>query len=745
MKRYICRAWLVCVLLGLGTSAGAEEWKPAAGPLMTRWAKDVSPKNAHPEYPRPQMIRKRWQCLNGLWQLAADEPSNEAPLGKDLPLQILVPYPIESALSGVMKRTDRAWYRRLFDVPKSWRGQRVLLHFQAVDWEATVLVNGHQVGTHRGGFDAFSFDITEALIADGPQELIVKVFDPADKGDQPRGKQVNNPKGIFYTPTTGIWQSVWLEPVSPVRIERLLLTPDVDASCLRMTVKGTGTNSENTVHAVAWLDGEPVGRASGGVGAEIRLPLPKEKLKLWSPDEPTLYELTVTLERDDVKIDHVESYFGMRKIELAKDEAGVTRMRLNDEFLFQIGPLDQGFWPDGLYTAPTDEALRYDIEVTKQLGFNMTRKHVKIEPARWYYWCDKLGLLVWQDMPSGDNSSPESKKQFETELRRMVEGLRNYPSIVMWVVFNEGWGQHDTSRYVEMVKEMDPSRLVSNASGWTDKQVGHILDIHSYPGPAAPKPESNRAGVLGEFGGLGLGVDGHTWTERTWGYRGTASSRELTARYQRLLGGVWGLKQTDGMSAAVYTQITDVETECNGLLTYDRAIIKPDAKKVAAANRGIVPTVKVVVPTSQSEGIAWRYTLDTPEADWRHGEFDDKAWQESPGGFGRKDTPGAVARTQWHTTDIWLRRTFELPEMDKDALSLLIHHDEDAEVYINGVLAAEASGFTVGYEEFPLSPKGRAALKTGKNVIAIHCKQVQGGQYIDAGLVEIVMPSEDDQ
>jgi len=725
----------VLIPLLLMPAAWVQAWKPAAGPLATRWAKDVSPENVHPDYPRPQMVRPEWLNLNGLWQLDFASPDDQPPFGKQLPQQILVPFPVESALSGVMKHADRLWYRRTFQVPEKWKGQRVLLHFQAVDWQAAVYLNGKELGAHRGGYDAFSFDVTDTLKPGGPQELVVHVFDPTNDGSQPRGKQVNKPGGIFYTPTTGIWQTVWLEAVPAARIGRLVLTPDLDNSALRLRAEGVGTDLGHAVQAVAYRGGEEVGRANGSVGVEFVLPIPREKLKPWSPADPFLYDLTVSLTQGEKAVDEVKSYFGMRKIDLAKDDKGVLRLRLNGEFLFQIGPLDQGFWPDGLYLAPTDEALRYDIEVTKQLGFNMTRKHVKIEPARWYYWCDKLGLLVWQDMPSGDNKTAEAKQQFEAELRQMIEQFRNHPSIIMWVVFNEGWGQHDTERYVELVKGLDPSRLVNNASGWTDKRVGDVLDIHSYPGPAAPKPEPNRAGVLGEFGGLGLGVDGHTWTSKHWGYRGTSSSEELTRRYVDLLRRVWALRESQGLSAAVYTQITDVETECNGLLTYDRAVIKVDLDRTAAANRGQVPPIKVVVPTSEAAGIAWRYTFEKPADGWFKPEFDDSGWKEGPAGFGTKMTPGAVVRTEWKTPEIWLRRWFELPQQSLDGLVLLAHHDEDVDIYINGVLAAKAGGFTTGYESLWLTPEGRAALKPGKNSMSVHCRQTKGGQYIDVGII----------
>lgn len=727
---------VVSLVLLLSPLALAAEWKPSTAPLMTRWAKDVSPQNALPEYPRPQMVRREWLNLNGLWQLDLKAGEGDAaPVGKKLAQTILVPFPVESALSGVMQPANRVWYRRTFQVPERWTGSRVLLHFGAVDWEATVYVNGKEQGTHRGGYDAFSFDITDALTTGTDQELLVKVWDPTDQGDQPRGKQVKNPKGIWYTPTTGIWQTVWLEPVPAARIGQLKFVPDVDASCLRLTVEGVGTTADHTVEVVARDGNTVVRKTTGPVGQAIELKLPKESLKLWSPERPFLYDLTVTLSAGGQAVDTVASYFGMRKIDLASDAQGRLRMRLNGQFVFQMGPLDQGFWPDGLYTAPTDEALRYDIEVTKQLGFNMTRKHVKIEPARWYYWCDKLGLLVWQDMPSSNNKTPESKKQFERELTRLVEGFGNSPSIIMWVVFNEGWGQHDTERYVDLVRRLDPSRLVNNASGWTDMKVGDVIDMHRYPGPGAPEPESRRASVLGEFGGLGLGVDGHTWTQKTWGYRGMASATELTQRYLGLLRRVWGLNESAGLCAAVYTQITDVETECNGLLTYDRALIKVDASRVAAANRGQIPRVISVIPTSQAQGLPWRYTLQTPTDGWFQPGYDDSAWKVGSGGFGTKKTPGAVVRTEWNKPEIWLRRSIELPAVKPEELSLLVHHDEDVEIYVNGVLAATATGYTTDYEEMSLRPEALATLRPGKNVLAVHCKQTHGGQYIDVGLI----------
>jgi beta-galactosidase/beta-glucuronidase len=386
----------------------------------------------------------------------------------------------------------------------------------------------------------------------------------------------------MYTATTGIWQTVWLEPVAAAHIEALKIVPDVDGGCLRLTVTGTGT-----AEAVASDGGKDVAQASGAAGSELKLAIPNPKL--WSPDAPFLYDLRVSLKSGDKTVDTVTSYFGMRKIALGKDDKGVTRMMLNGKPVFQVGPLDQGFWPDGLYTAPTDEALRFDVAETRRLGFNTTRKHLKVEPDRWYYWCDKLGLMVWQDMPSINSyggKQPIDKPQFKTELLSMVTNQWNHPAIIMWVIFNESQGQHDTEALVAEVRALDPSRLINNASGNDDKNCGDVIDKHTYPGPDSPKPEANRAAVLGEFGGLGLPVDGHTWSKKTWGYKGTESIEDLTAGYEKLLAKVWELRASAGLSAVIYTQLTDVETECNGLLTYDREVNKVVPARAAAANTG---------------------------------------------------------------------------------------------------------------------------------------------------------------
>ncbi|MEV0347556.1 PA14 domain-containing protein [Nonomuraea sp. NPDC050680] len=543
--------------------------------LSTRWSKDVDPKNPLPEYPRPQLVRDRWRSLNGVWQFAAAKQGEAAPTGRDLAERIVVPYPVESRLSGIGRHEERMWYRRTFEVPRSWSGERLLLHLDAVDWDATIYVNGKQVGTHKGGYDRITVDVTDALKRGGRQELVVGVADPTDSGAQPIGKQRLDPSGIWYTAVSGIWQTVWMEPVAKDHIERVDTVPDVAGQALRVTVQGAA----GTATVVAKDGHRVVGTVTGPVGTELRLPVPNPKL--WSPDKPFLYDLKVRTKKDEIS-----SYFGMRSIELKNN-----RMLLNGLPVFQLGPLDQGFWPDGIYTAPTDEALKYDLTQTKKLGFNTVRKHTKVESDRWYYHADKLGLLVWQDMPAMFRTS--DKPQFEAELREMVDQHRSVPSIVMWVPFNEGWGQYDQARIADLVKSWDPSRLVDNMSGINccgaqDGGNGDVKDYHIYPGPGVPgKPTGPRAVVIGEYGGLGLPLIGHTWSGGGWGYAVEPDPAALTTRYVGMIQELQKLHACDQLSAAIYTQTTDVETELNGLMTYDRAVTKPDVQRVSAANRAL--------------------------------------------------------------------------------------------------------------------------------------------------------------
>jgi hypothetical protein len=738
-------------------------WSQAADgqPHMTTpWADDVDPDNVLGEYPRPQMVRDNWVNLNGLWRYgirpraaADDEP--DRPFGFDG--QILVPFPAESLLSRVTRpvRPDELlWYERSFAAPQLQRNQRLLLHFGAVDWEATVWVNGQLVGTHRGGFDPFSFDITDALNDAGPQTVLVRVWDPTSEGTQPRGKQVLEPGGIVYTAVTGIWQTVWLEVVPSQHIESLKLTPQLAGRQLTAQVKVAGGDSSGAplmVRLAATGNGQQF-EAIGRVGEAIEMSM--ETPRAWHPRDPFLYDLKVELlDAEGRVIDHVESYFGMRDIEVKPDQAGVPRIFLNGEPEFQLGPLDQGWWPDGLYTAPTDEALRFDIELTKKFGFNMCRKHVKVEPARWYHWCDKLGLLVWQDMPSGDhyigpsepdgNRTPESEAVFRHELQAMIDSLHNSPSIVVWVPFNEGWGQFKTNEILNWVIDYDPTRVVDGPSGWADRGVGHLHDMHFYPGPSMFPVGSQRASVLGEFGGLGLPIEGHLWQSHdNWGYQTYDSQQQLTRNYRYLIDSTWYLKQR-GLAAAVYTQTTDVEGEVNGLVTYDRRVVKIDPESARGwAERLYDNSAKLnmLLDTSsdpQGLGGVWQYTTSAPAEGWMQPGFDTRGWNSGRAGFGSPGTPGAVVRTEWLSSNIWLRRTFEVPDpLDESRqLYLVIHHDEKAEVYLNGTKVSTLPGYTIDYTVVALEGEARTLLKPGKNLIALSCEQLEGGQYIDVGLL----------
>ncbi|WP_373653657.1 sugar-binding domain-containing protein [Schlesneria sp. DSM 10557] len=777
----------------------AGEWKAKSAPLMTKWAAEVSPANAHPEYPRPQLVRKDWLNLNGLWDYSI-EPKEAARPGRWQTEAILVPFPVESALSGVMELVgpeQKLWYRRTFQIPRkddavdpAWVNQRVLLHFGAVDWETTVFVNGHEVGSHRGGYDPFSFDITSVLKPDAENELIVAVWDPSDAGYQGRGKQVQKPGGIFYTPTTGIWQTVWLEPVPQTYIRDVTIAPDLDQR--QLTIQTDVVNPQP-----GWKLGIVVRSqtATGGIThrrwqtdlkAPARITLsdqdPNFASYIWSPSNPHLIDVHVALVEDasadllgfgqewlpkDPGVieavdpvplaDLVSSYTALRKISVGKDAHGITRILLNDKPLFQVGPLDQGFWPDGLYTAPTDEAMKFDIDQTRAYGFNLIRKHVKVEPATWYHHCDKTGMLVWQDMPSGDRSaqwdpfgkfdnqeltrSAESAADYRREWKSIIDSRRAFPCIVMWVPFNEGWGQSETVAITKWTKEYDPSRLVNCASGGNDFPVGDVIDVHRYPGPVAPVPTTERASVLGEFGGLGLPLEGHTWQgKENWGYRNFEDQASLTAAYLDLFDQLHPLIEKPGLSAAIYTQTTDVETEVNGLMTYDRKVLKIPVEAAAKAHAALFQPARqlnTVVPTSRDEAVTWQYTLEKPSDGWEKPAFDATAWKSAPGGFGEKSTPSSVVRTEWKSNDIWLRRTFDLKTDPKGEIRLIMHHDEDAEVYLNGELLKKVSGYSTDYRQFRLSPQAQKALTRGTNTLAVHCKQTGGGQYIDVGLVEL--------
>jgi hypothetical protein len=624
-------------------SVSSPQWQPVQGHLMTRWAKDVSPDNVLPEYPRPQMVRHlvarrltagdiqtspNWLNLNGLWEYAV-RPWETGVTDPEEPLcppwlpdgHLLVPFPIESALSGVkraLQPDERLWYRRTFTLPDAWQDQRLLLHFGAVDWEARVWVNSQAVGSHRGGYDPFTFEITDHVQFDKENELVVAVWDPTDGHWQERGKQVLAPNTIWYTAVSGIWQTVWLEPVPQVFVSDLKLTPNVGAERLVLEVEVDGGQTGVEVKATA-VDGDAVvATASGPAGESLTLSIPSPKL--WHPDHPHLYGLKVQISQEGRILDRLDSYFAMRTFTLGQDEAGVVRLCLNGEPLFFYGPLDQGYWPDGLYTAPTDEALRYDLEICKRLGFNMMRKHIKVEPARWYYHCDRLGLVIWQDMVNGGKfvgqvpsfialtvglprrddrryerhgrEDPASRNNYLRELKAMIDALYNVPSIGMWIPFNEGWGQFDAAAIAAWVQAYDPTRPVDHASGWFDQGAGDVKSTHVYfKRLRMPRDGRVRAAVISEFGGYSLEVEGHAWRPGDqFGYKAFDSPEDLTNAYVELLEKQLRPLVARGLSGAVYTQLTDVEIEVNGYLTYDREVIKMDEERLQAVHRRLYET-----------------------------------------------------------------------------------------------------------------------------------------------------------
>lgn len=589
-------AFIKALLVGiwLPSMCLAQTWKPVGDKITTQWASEVNPQQPLPEYPRPQMERSNWLNLNGLWDYAIQPKEQAQP--SNWQGKILVPFAVESALSGVGKTVGKEqllWYKHTFEVPAKMKNQQLLLHFGAVDWFTEVFVNGQKVGEHKGGYDPFSFNITNFVTKKGAQEIVVKVFDPTDEGPQPIGKQMKKPHGIWYTAVTGIWQTVWLEAVPATYIKDLRITPDLDASSLTILPSVVNATAEDQISIQVKEAGAVVAESKQRAGEVVKVSIPNGKK--WTPQQPHLYDLKISVTRKGKVIDEVNSYAALRKISMKLDEKGIQRMYLNNEFVFQYGPLDQGWWPDGLYTAPTDEALLFDIQKTKEMGFNMIRKHVKVEPARWYYHCDKLGMLVWQDMPSGDlgnhweqrpgitgketnrDRTPESEEIYRTEWRAIMDAFHHFPSIVVWVPFNEAWGQFKTEEITEWTMKQDPSRLVNSASGGNFYPTGHIIDMHNYPDPVMPKPElfgKSQIIVLGEFGGLGLPLENHTWQEKNnWGYQSFKSKEELTKRYTKLMTDLKPLIRR-GLSAAVYTQTTDVEIETNGLMTYDRKVIK---------------------------------------------------------------------------------------------------------------------------------------------------------------------------
>ena len=734
------------VLLLQYSNMQAQNWAPVPGQIMTKWANAVTPENVWKEYPRPQLVRRDWLNLNGLWDFEiTDRDTNKYNIA--YARKILVPFCVESALSGIKETItgkQQMMYRRFFTIPSKWHQKKLLLHFEAVDYETKLWVDGKYVGMHKGGYDHFQFDITGFLSDAEKHEIKLVVWDPTNEGSQPIGKQAlpairNVTK---YTATSGIWQTVWLEPINEASIESIKIIPNIDNATVSLQTNMMGATQGAAIKIQAFDHGKEVANIMTSVGELITLKL--KQPKLWSPTNPFLYDLKLTLIKEGKVVDEVSSYFGMRKISMARDQEGYMRIFLNNEIIYQLGPLDQGYWPDGILTPASDEALRYDIAYLKKIGANMDRMHMKVQPERWYYHCDQLGILVWQDMVSPTkfiaakpNSNPSD---FELEHNLTVDQLYNHPSIIQWVLFNESWGQYDTERLTAALKAKDPSRLVINASGWNDKLVGDIRDFHDYtihPAVALVNKNYDRAQVLGEAGGFDLLIPGHLWTpnlktetklKTDWTLdfkKGVVKSTdELIEKYKILLDDLFQLKKY-GLNAVVYTQISDVEDEISGWMTYDRKVSKlPEASFAALHQQFFKPTLtgKFILPLSMNEPQQWNYSFTTPSNDWiKNSTNANLKLGTAPFGIENKNTP--KVNTSWSTNSLFLNKEFTLVSLPSK-LSLVACNTGMTDVYINGVYVMQFNNFLkndpeVKISETLLSDQAMKLLKVGVNQISL--------------------------
>ena len=760
MKRKIMLPLLLVTAISCGLlTSTCSAWKMADCPIVTKWGKEVTPDNAWQEYPRPAMERGQWTNLNGLWDYAVTGINDKAPQKYDG--QILVPFALESALSGVGKRfteNDALWYKRTIDIEKK-NNKKYLLNFEAVDYQSTVWVNGKKAGENIGGNLPFSFDVTK-LVVSGENTISLKVTDATNaKGTyQLHGKQMQNPEGIWYTPVSGIWQTVWMEEVPKKHIKSLKITPKINGD-VKIEVSAVG--KPKNMSLVAKLNGKVVAKAKATDGVfDFNIPSPK----LWSPESPTLYDLEIKAGKDTVK-----SYVGLRETSMARDSNGNLRFTLNGKPYFHWGTLDQGWWPDGLLTPPSDEAMAYDIMFLKAAGFNTIRKHIKVEPRRYYTYCDRVGMLMWQDQVSNcqDGHQPrwtflepnpesitwpeDAHAQYMKELKQMVDSLYSHPCIVQWVPFNERWGQHQSMEVGKWIVDYDPTRQINICSGGNWHPVGHVVDNHAYPHPGFPFDLGKNGRfddyvkVVGEFGGHGFPVEGHLWNPgmRNWGYGGLPKNKdEWKQRYATSINIMCGLKMR-GIAGAIYTQTTDVEGEINGLITYDR-MEKVETSWLKKLSDMLLSTpddgkIKALLPTAAETVQAWKYTTSEPAGDWMKPDFNDSDWKTSDAGFGTESTPNTTVKTIWDSSNIWVRKSFNLSSIPQGLVTLNIYHDEDAVVYLNGKKIADLQGYTNNYVPIILKDDAKAAFKTGKNVIAISCKQTMGGQYIDAG-ISVISP-----
>lgn len=767
------RFFLLIALMAIFSPAWA--WEKKQAPIMTTWGENLTPDNVWQSYPRPQLKRADWVNLNGVWKYGKIKGTTShryvKPTSSYFSGEILVPFPVESALSGVMdtnfEENSRALfiYNRTFTVPSAYRSKRTLLHFGSVDWSCTVYVNGKEVGKHTGLSDPFAFDITDYLIEGDEQELMVCVTDPSNHGGQPCGKQIVNPGGIMYTPASGIIQTVWMEPVDATHITRYEVIPNIDANTVDIKVVSA---TEGATATISIKDGTNTITTEQGVPVGTYCTLSVPNAKLWSPDSPFLYDLSITLaDASGNTTDEVKGYMGMRKFSRGR-VLGKPCILLNNKPLYLYGPLDQGYWPDGIYTPPSEEAMFFDLQTMKDLGMNMVRKHIKVECDQWFEWCDRNGLVVWQDMPSGSTGKSDlgdeewHRNNFYDECTRIVNYYKQHPSIGAWIPFNESWGQdlgngsRHTIKGTETVRKADedPYRLINSVTGWNDFGVGDFMDIHSYPAPGASEnPENRRINSCGEFGGITYMIEGHLWAGSQMEYTSVKTAEEYRRMYNQFTQRLQELQHTRGLWSSVYTQISDVEQELNGILTYDRKVLKVNDEQKESMRRLIDQTIhyrylgtKHLTPTAESSSEAkWRYTTSKPSGNWWEPSYNDGAWNEGVAGFGAGNPPNSITRTTWNTGDIYLRRTFSLDgvsEKDLEQATLRIYYDEDVEVYINNIKAFTATGYVTSYINADISAEVRASLKKEGNVIAIHCHQTGGGQYIDAGLsVEQYIPN----
>jgi ribosomal protein S17E len=765
MKNRICIIFTLVLLLQY-SFIQAQNWAPVPGQIMTSWANDVTPENVWKEYPRPQMVRTDWLNLNGLWDFEiTDRDTNKIAI--NYARKILVPFCVESALSGIKETItgkQQMMYRRYFTVPSNWNQKYLILHFEAVDYETKVWVDGKYVGMHKGGYDHFQFDITGFLSKEQKHEIKIVVWDPTNEGSQPIGKQslpaIRNV--TKYTATSGIWQTVWLEPINDVAIESIKIIPNIDNATISLQTKVVGATQGTRIKIQAFDQGKEIASSIAADDEFVSLQL--NQPKLWSPTNPFLYDLKLSLVKDGKVVDEVSSYFGMRKISMGRDQEGYMRILLNNAIIYQLGPLDQGYWPDGILTPASDQALRYDIAYLKKIGANMDRMHMKVQPERWYYHCDQLGILVWQDMVSPtkfiDTKSNLNSSDFELEHNITVDQLYNHPSIIQWVLFNESWGQYDTERLTAALKAKDPTRLVINASGWHDKKVGDIRDFHDYtihPAIALVTKNDDRAMVLGEAGGFDLLIPGHLWTpdlktetklKTDWTIdfkKGVVKSAdELIEKYTILLDDLFQLKKY-GLNAVVYTQISDVEDEISGWMTYDRKVSKlPDTTFAALHQQFFKPTItgKYILPLSMNTAQQWNYRFTAPSNDWiKNTTIADFKLGEAP--FGIESNNAHKVNTTWNTNSLFLNKEFTLTALPSK-LSLVACNTGITDVYINGAYVMQFNNFLkndpeVKISESLLSDKGMKLLKVGVNQLSLKFNFPSVGKpvyYYDFGIKE---------